>query len=421
MKRQRGSTRFGWLVVLLVVAALVGLTVINFRYASQNPGGNDFLVHWVGTRMFLTEGVSPYSDEAALEIQTMVYGRAARPGEHELRVAYPLYSVVVFLPFALIQDFTWARAAWMTVLELGLVLLSYFSMRLIRWRPGALMLGAFFLFSVTWYHALRPLILGNAVILVALGVVATLLAMRNNLDELAGVLLALTTIKPQVVVLAVVLIVLWSLVQRRWKVVFWFFGTLLFLVGLSFLLLPDWLRQNVAEILRYPGYNPPGTPGAALASFWPAIGKRLGYALTGVLALFLLVEWAIARRLSFRMFLWTFCLTLTISQWIGVQTDPGNFIVLMPVLTLVFAGIQGRWKRLGTVWVILAMLFVGGGLWALFLATLENSYQPIQSPLMFFPLPLFLFVMLYWVRWWAMRPPAAWVDEIAEARSGWRG
>jgi len=420
LRRPQGLRSKGWLLLLVGVALLVGLTLVNYRYAQQNPGGNDFLVHWVGTRLFLTEGVSPYSDQTALEIQTMVYGRAARPGEHELRVAYPLYSIVVFFPFALIADFNWARAAWMTVLEVSLVLLSYFSIRLVRWRPGALILGAYFLFSVTWYHAVRPLILGNAVILVALGLVAALLAIRNQLDELAGVLLALTTIKPQVVVLVLAVVLLWCLAQKRWKVVFWFVGTLLLLMGVAFLLLPDWILQNLAEILRYPGYNPPGTPGAALASFWPGVGKRLGYGLTLVLSLFLLVEWWLGRRLPFRMFLWTVSLTLTISQWIGIQTDPGNFIVLMPALTLVLAGIQGRWKRSSTFWILITLLVVGVGLWVLFIATLEHGYQPVQSPVMFFPLPAFLLVMLYWVRWWAMRPPSAWVDEIAEAGIGWR-
>ena len=74
-------------ISLLSLLALIGLTLANYRFAVQNPGGNDFLVHWVGTRALLVDGISPYSDETALRIQRMAYGRPAREGEHELRVA----------------------------------------------------------------------------------------------------------------------------------------------------------------------------------------------------------------------------------------------------------------------------------------------------------------------------------------------
>ena len=113
--------RFWYLAVILVIAALVLLTVANYMFVQQNPGGNDFLVHWVGTRALFVDGLSPYSDTVAERIQTLAYGRPAEPGEHELRVAYPLYSVLVFLPYAFFGDYEIARALWMTTLEAGLV------------------------------------------------------------------------------------------------------------------------------------------------------------------------------------------------------------------------------------------------------------------------------------------------------------
>ncbi len=407
-------------MIILIAGVCVVLTIGNHAYTKTNPGGNDFLVHWVGTRAFLLDGISPYSEETALRIQNMVYGRPARAGEHELRVAYPLYSVVVFFPYALIDDYEWARAVWMTVLEVGIILLALISLKLARWKPKPVMLGAYFLFALAWYHAVRPIILGNAVILVALGIAAGLLAMRNKQDELAGILFALTTIKPQVVILPLAYILLWSLVNRRWKVIFWFTGLLILLVMTATLLLPDWIRQNLAEILRYPGYNPPGTPGAALATWFPSVGKRIGYGLSGLLAVTLIFEWFRSWKLDFRGFFWTVCITLVASAWIGIQTDPGNFIVLFPALVLAFAGIQGRWKHASAGWIALVMIIVGVGIWLIFLTTIERSYQPIQSPILFFPLPFILLILLYWIRWWAVKPPSTWYEEVAAESSGWR-
>jgi hypothetical protein len=409
--RYRSNKNWLWIVLVIIGAGLLGLlTWGNYHYAKQNPGGNDFLVHWVGTRALIRDGLSPYSDETTLRIQSLAYGRPALPGEHELRVAYPLYSVVVFLPFALFSDFALARALWMTALEVGLGMLAFFSIRLANWRPGLVSLVIFFLFTFLWYHAVRPLINGNAVILIALGLVAGLLALRSGADEFPGVLFAFTTIKPQVVVVFILFILIWAIAQRRWRIIIWFFATLVLLCGAAALLLPDWMMQNLHEILRYSSYNPPGTPGSALNVWMPGIGRRLGLALSGILVAILIIEWWFSRNATFRQFYWVACLTLVVSLWIGIQTDPGNFIVAFPAIVLVFSVWEERWRKGGRFLSIITMLVLLVGIWLLFINTITYGYQPQQSPVMFFPLPGILLILMYWVRWWAIRPPNAWFD-----------
>lgn len=405
MNRPRNSMAVAVFLSLGVILALGLLTWGNYYYTSRNPGGNDFLVHWMGSRALIKDGISPYSDETALRIQNFAYGHPARPGEHELRVAYPLYSVVLFVPFALIDNFTIARAAWMTVLEVGLIALAFLSLGLVRWRPGPVLLAFLLIFSIFWYHGLRPLINGNAVIIVAVGLVGGVLALRSGADELAGVLFAFTTIKPQVVVLALAFVFLWGIANGRLRLIGWMLGTVLLLSLSAALIFPDWIVQDLREVLRYPSYNPPGTPGAAFASWWPSFGTRLGYALTAIMVLLLLTEWWAARKGDMRHFTWTFCFTLAVSQWIGIQTDPGNFIVLFPALILSFGLIAERWKKGASLVTVSALLILLAGLWYLFIATLQRGDQPVQSPVMFFPLPAFVFLMLYWVRWWALTPP----------------
>jgi hypothetical protein len=368
----------------------------------------------VGTRALLVDGISPYSDEVALRIQQMVYGRPALPGEHELRVVYPLYSELFFLPFAFISDFNVARAAWMTLLEIGLVALAFLSLRLTNWKPGVLLLTAFLLFSIFWYHGLRPLINGNMVILVALLIAGGFLAIKTGRDELAGGLMALSTVKPNIVVLLIAFVLLWSVSTGRWRLVAWFFISLILLVAGAMIFIPDWPLQNLAEILRYPTYNPPGTPGQVFATWLPGAGSKLGSGITAFLAMLLLIEWYLARGKDFRWFLWTACLTMVASQWIGIQTDPGNFIILFVPLTLVFAVWAERWGVRGQPVILFLMLVLFAGLWALFLRTIVNGGQPQQSLIMFFPLPSFLLIGLYWVRWWAIRPSILLIDTLRE-------
>ena len=411
MSRQKPYL-LGFVIVVLSAGLLGALFWGNYQYVVSNPGGTDFLVHWVGTRSYAMDGLSPYSDEVALRIQQMVYGRAALPGEHELRVAYPLYSILLFFPFALIQDFNVARAVWMVVLEVGLILLTFMSLNLTRWRPKPFLLLLLLLFSLFWYHSLRPVILGNAVILVALGFVAVLVALRNGQDELAGVLLGFTTIKPQLTVIFILFVVIWCIYNRRWKLVLWLGITMALLVSFASLLIPDWILQNLREVIRYPAYNPPGTVSAALGELLPQAGRRLGNVISILTGVVLLIEWFFSLRAGFRGFLWASCLTLIGSFWIGIQTDPGNFIVAYPALILIFSLWCERWRRGGELLTVFTMLILFAGIWGIFIYSIEPSYQPIQSPVMFLPLPILIIPLLYWVRWWAIQSHTVWFDRF---------
>jgi len=380
---------------LALVAGVVVLFVANQRFVAASPGGNDFLVHWVGTRALLLEKVSPYSDTVAMQIQTLAYGRPAQPGEHELRVAYPLYSIMLFAPFAMVADYALARSLWMTVLEVALLGVALAGLRLARWRPSLPFAAAYLLFAATWYHGVRPLVNGNAVIVVALLIALALLALRAGRDELAGALLAVSTIKPQVVVLLIIFIGVWAIASRRWRLVIGFVGTLAALLAVSLVLLPSWPAEFLREVLRYPAYNPPGTLGAALEAMLPGIGARVGWGVTLLLGVLLLLEWRGASLQAPAPFEWAANLTLAASCWIGIQTDPGNFIVLLVPLAAILASTANAVRRGGEVLALAVMGVLHAGLWMIFVSTLERGPQPVQGPAMFIPLPFVVLAGLY--------------------------
>lgn len=411
-KMNSDLNRFWYLFAILILGILALISWANFQFVNENPGGTEFLVHWVGTRALLVEGISPYSDTVAERIQTFAYGRPAVTGEDELRVAYPLYSAFIFLPYALIENYDFARALWMTTLEIALIGLAVICLRLTRWKMNLWLIPLFLVFSLFWYHSLRPLINGNAVILVSFFLATAFAAIRLERDELAGVLIALTTIKPHLVILPIIFVIVWTLTSGRWKTLLWLVITLMVMSVTAALFIPDWPLQNLRELLYESSYITQETPGEVFELWLPLSGRRFGWALSAILALILIIEWILVIGKEFRWFLWTVCLTLVASQWIGFQTDPGNFILLFLPLVLVLAMWVERWGRTGNGVVVFVLLLLFIGPWAVFLRTIDFGYQPIQHPIMFFPLPLFLLVTLYWVRWWAIRPPRLLVEEL---------
>lgn len=378
------------LLLLLLVAA--GLTYANYNFTLQNPGGNDFAMRWLETRFFLLEGISPYSEEASLAAQVMIHGHPAESGQDQALFTYPLYATLIFAPYSLAsENYAVGRALWMTTLELALLLIGFIGIRLAKWNLSIIGLAGILLFSLVWYHSFRPLINGNAAILLSLFLTAGLLAIRAERDILAGVLLSFATIKPQAVVLLIPLVLLWALSLRRWRLIASFVGSLALLTLLGMLFIPTWISQNIEQILAYSSYTPPGTPGAIFELFLPGIGHWLGLALTGLLAFILIWRWWAAWRQGFAILLATSYLTLAITNLIGITTASSNFIALLPAVILSAAVLDKRYQRWGG-WLAAGLLLsLLVGLWLLFWITVSGNFQ---NHVLLFPLPVFMIVSM---------------------------
>ncbi|MCB9134901.1 MAG: DUF2029 domain-containing protein [Anaerolineales bacterium] len=400
----------------LFLAIFIGLTIFNYRFSVQNPGGNDFLVYWIGARYWLKEGISPYSEEVRVATQEMILGRPPQEGDAENLFVYPLYSMAFFAPFGL-MDFVVARALWTTIVEGALVMLAFLSMRVAGWRVSVGKAALVVLFCVVWYHGVRNIILGQFAVVNALLIVLTLILIQQKQDIPAGILLAFTTSKPTMVFLLVPFIILWAFSTRRWGIIQGAFGGIVVLFLATLALMPNWPLQWVYRLLDYPKateFTLLDSPLSYLANLMPGIAVTLNPVLHVLAGLYLLVEWVFAWGKDYKHFLWTTGITLVITNLIAYRTATTNYVVLIPFLFLIFRIWEYRWKVMGAlaVWSTIILLLVG--LWALFITTVRGN---LEAPIMYLPVPFFCLLGLWWVRWWAMRPERLLFDELS-ARLG---
>jgi hypothetical protein len=389
-------------LVLIIVAALVGLTWINYRFSVQNPGGNDFLARWMGARKWLMEGISPYDPRVNLATQEMIYGHPADPerGEELSHFVYPLTSMVFFAPFGFL-DYLPARAAWMTVLELSLVGLVLVSMRLVQWKPKPVWTISLILFGLLWYHGVRTIILGEFAPIEALLVAGTLYLIFEEKDVGAGILLALSTSKPPMAFLIIPFTLIWAYSRHRFSLIWSFFAAFLGLFALSLIFIPNWPVQMLWHLLEYPSYTQTGSPIDIVAASIPGLSVKLNIGLHVAIWGYLIVEWVLGWKKDQSWFLWTAMMTLVITNFVTPRTATTNYVVLLPVLFLIFKVWRQRWGKIGNGLVAFVLMTLLIGLWLLFLNTVEGN---AEAPVMYLPLPIFCLFGLWWVRWWAIRP-----------------
>lgn len=223
----------------------------------------DLYPRWVGSRELLLHGRNPYSPEVSHEIQTAFYGRAieqeyGKPGVHvvdEQRFAYPVYVVFLLAPtlhlnFSELQF--WALIVF--------AILTVFSVRLwldvVLWRPPRLLAGTIVLFVLSSPQIVQGLRLRQLGLIVGFLLALSAWCMVRNHLAVGGMVLAIATVKPQMVVLPLAWFLVWGLSawSRRWPLLAGFGVTLTALVGVGELLLPRWPSYFAEGLVAYGKY-----------------------------------------------------------------------------------------------------------------------------------------------------------------------
>jgi hypothetical protein len=228
--------------------------------AHDRPRGNlsDLYLHWVGARELLLNGRDPYGADVTREIQQGYYGRTLdRPGDpRDQRFAYPVY-VTFFLAPAMHLPFEKVRTGFRWVLVFLAIALVPLWLRVLNWSPPLWTQASLMVFTIGSLTVMQGLKLQQMTLLVAFLVAAGLALLISGWPVVAGVALALSTIKPQIVWFLLLWLMLWSLAdwRRRYRFAASFLLTMAILWGVSEWYLPHWLPRFVSALLAYPTYT----------------------------------------------------------------------------------------------------------------------------------------------------------------------
>jgi Glycosyltransferase family 87 len=264
---------------------------IDVEHGRLKPQMCDLYPRWVGTRELLLHGRNPYGPEVSHEIQLAFYGHAidqkyGQPGVDvidEQRFVYPVYVVLLMAP-----------TAWMDFSQLQLWALVIFAMLtavsvplwldVLRWRPPKALVAAIAIFILGTPQIMQGLRLRQLAVVVAFLLALSAWCIARNHLAIAGVLLAVSTIKPQMVLLPLAWFLLWgvSAWPRRWPLLAGFGLSLATLVALGELILPGWPSYFVDGLIAYRKYFP------TTSLLCLALGNWVGGALSGIAILALL-------------------------------------------------------------------------------------------------------------------------------------
>lgn len=384
----------GLFIILIILQSVALYTVFTSKY----PGANDFFVRWLGGREYLLNGTNPYDQSVAEQAQLAMFGRLTTPEDKdEAYFAYPLYTLYFFWPLSLLP-YAWAQALWMTLLQFMLIGLTFLSIRLARWSPPKWLFWLTIFWGIFFYNSARAIILGQFSILVGLALLLGLWAVESRRDVLAGMCLAVTTIKPQMVILVLIFLLIWAIFQSRWRIVLSFGFSMLALLLSSMLLVPTWPVDFVRNAIAYSDYVAFGTPLENLLHFLlPAsVAAPLAVLLSILLFLLLLPGWWLAFKGRRGAYTWAIMSTLIIGSLIAFRSATTNQVILYLPIFFFFQRLTGP-RAASKAALVEALLFIM--MWGAFILTLAGDWENIMLHGLLPALVLLLY-LADWHRLW---------------------
>jgi hypothetical protein len=313
----------------------------SVEYGSPRGNLSDLYPRWLGARELLLHHRDPYHADVTREIQIGYYGRPLDPNRpHDPKdqqcFAYPIYVVLILAPavtwsFATVHRIVFWLFAALTALSVPLWL------RTLGWQLSRTTTAAWILTSVSCFPAIQGLKLLQLSVLVAALLSASTYAIARRQLGLAGILLALATIKPQLVFLIICFLFIWTLGnwRERQRLVWSFALTMAVLVSAGELLLPGWITEFQSALKNYYVYT--GGGNSLVEIVLSPLPGRIGSAVLACMAL--AFAWrnrhATQESLSFQ---WSLCFTLATTLMVIPMFAPYNQLVLLPgVMTVVRA------------------------------------------------------------------------------------
>lgn len=225
--------------------------------------GDDFYPIWLTARQWRIEHLDLYGREMTREIQTGLFGHALEPKDPMGRstdyrqFAYPAFTDLLLWPATLLE-FPRLRLLLAVVLPILTALSIAFWILALDWHISALRLASIVVLTLGTYELLEAFFAEQPGLLVSFFLAGAALALRRNRLLLAGVLMSLTTIKPQVTILAAMYMLMWSFADRERKR-FWvgFLSVVAGLVAASVWVWPHWIEEWIGILTGYHRYAMP--------------------------------------------------------------------------------------------------------------------------------------------------------------------
>lgn len=372
--------------IIFLFIFIVGLTLaILIPSVREGWGENDFLRYWTASKI-LMKGGNPYDANELLQLQATIRPHLAEQ-VGVVQAWNPPWLMLLFSPLTLF-NLSIATRLWIFT-STSLTILALYLLWEMVFEPSdrkglILTLGAGFLYSNT----MSMVYLGQISSLLLIGLVFFIWCLDRKYYLWAGVGLLLLTIKPHITYLVLLVIFIWVIRQRRWRVIIGLLMSALISMIIVWLIFPGWLSAYIETLFTLP-YTQLYT--STLGSFFESV---LGVGFIKYIGLLLIpLAFPLARYVDKAGWLTALNLALIISIPLAPYGFNFDHVLLLPAVVQMISWIRNKELPTNYAWAI------GLGLVIDYLLVVYMTNLAGEIPYYWYVWPSILLAVIFIVGW----------------------
>jgi hypothetical protein len=375
---------FIWILLIVSTILLVRLAPI-FTKPEYLPS-DDFVRFWASGKLNL-QNENPYDQQKIEQLQIEAGSMASKLSANSIMLNPP-WAISLLMPFVLLK-YPASRLVWLIFSTLLILLSSQLFWRIYSgiYKQRWIAMLVVFIFA----PSISVLEKGQITALLLVGMAGFLyFTVLNRNDWLAGISLALISIKPQIVFLFWIALLFWVIQKRRWLIAISTSITILSLTLIAMVFNPHIIQQYLGMLQSYQisDWAVP-TIGSYLRFFWLGLDKFWLQFLPTLLGGIWFIYYWLKHYES-----WNWVEKLPIILLVSLLTSPYfwtyDLVILIPAILLAVIWMSSDWKRWMTLF--LAVIFLG-------LNILDLSLHMRLDDFWFIWLAPALFIWFLIVRW----------------------
>ena len=397
-----------WMPIVILIV-LVGATFLNLELSERYGFEEGFITRYAAAKNWMKTGVSPYSEEShALALELAGDENALAGNLDQGRFLDPVPYVLFYIPLSFLP-YSIAKAIWMTIIEVAIVLSAWLAMKIVALKlsiPETILISIGLLF---FYPNLKMILSASVLPLYFFFIIWAIWLAMNKQGRMAGVLFFLAFAMVPISLFIAIFFMIWLGARRDNSLTTIFFVGIGFLILIGLILFPNWLAQwFTAYVLVYPKFTWLDSPIMRISELFPGAIRQLAIGLNIATVVYLFVEWYGLPSREQRGLQWKLSLTLVLLYFLNPLKPVSYQILLFIPLFAIYKYLNEKWRVGGRIVTWLSFLSIGIIYWIK--GTAQETFVSGGADLIILLLPMISFLGLQYFRWWALKSSSALIE-----------
>jgi hypothetical protein len=387
---------------IVIIILIIVITIFFNRFVLSPFVSDDLRVSLSQSKLLFVNGKSPYD----LEILNYIKGIAEDEGwalNAKLEFGYPLFQLLIYLPFAVIPNYLWASAFFLTINQVCIVLITHMLFQVLEWKPKIVERISVYLLSAAVFFIQVNMFSGNTSIIQLTLIVAVLYYEEDRKPILSGIFLGLSFIDPISMLFTIIVLLSIFITKKEYSIIFWFLITTGLLSVFVTIYDGNWIIGWLKNMVLAPSRFPFTTYVDGIQTKYGVQVNKLFVIIPIILTSWLILEVFRTPKETAGEKIWLLCISGLINYYVMVQPEQYAAVLFFPSLILL---ISVWWKKINNIGKIMFYLLLTAMSVGVILLPINTSIitstQVAEN--IYLSITIFILTNLYWARSWIVRP-----------------